>query len=54
MAETLISVQHLTCGYAQHAIVEDISFSVNEGEVTCLIGPNGVGKQRSSKPCLAC
>ncbi len=50
--ETLIKVEHLSCGYSQKAIVNDVSFSVQAGEVACLIGPNGVGKTTLFKTML--
>ena len=40
----IIEVEHLVKNYADLAAVNDISFTVNEGEVFGLLGPNGAGK----------
>ena len=41
---TVIEVQNLHKRYGDHVAVEDISFSVREGEIFGIIGPNGAGK----------
>jgi ABC-2 type transport system ATP-binding protein len=40
----MIEVEHLTKAYGQHKAVDDISFSVDKGEVLGFLGPNGAGK----------
>jgi len=40
----MIEVENLTKTYAQHRAVDDISFSVEKGEVLGFLGPNGAGK----------
>ncbi len=53
----MLTVEHATCGYRaarqpDKVILEDISFHVNEGEVLCLLGVNGVGKTTLFKSIL--
>jgi ABC-2 type transport system ATP-binding protein len=40
----MIEVENLTKSYGQHRAVDDISFSVEKGEVLGFLGPNGAGK----------
>ena len=40
----VITVEHLTKRYGNTVAVEDISFTVEEGEIFGVIGPNGAGK----------
>lgn len=42
--DILINVDHLSRYYAEHRAIEDISFTVNRGEVLGFLGPNGAGK----------
>ncbi|MDD3312815.1 ATP-binding cassette domain-containing protein [Pseudodesulfovibrio sp.] len=39
-----ISVRHLTCGYDDTVILDDISFDVMEGEIFIILGGSGCGK----------
>jgi len=50
-----VSVENLGFTYSRHladAIFRDVSFSVEAGEIFCLLGPNGTGKSTLLK-CLA-
>jgi ABC-2 type transport system ATP-binding protein len=40
----LIEVEHLTKSYGKGRAVNDISFTVNKGEILGFLGPNGAGK----------
>jgi ABC-2 type transport system ATP-binding protein len=44
MSEPMIVLEGLTKSYGKHRGIENISFSVNAGEVFGFIGPNGAGK----------
>ena len=40
----LLSVDGVECRYGSVKILEDVSFTVNEGDFVGIIGPNGSGK----------
>lgn len=44
MAENVVEVNHLTKKFGDFTAVDDISFSIAEGEIVGLLGPNGAGK----------
>jgi len=44
LAETVISVDHLTKKYGDHTVVDQVSLDVYRGEVFAFLGPNGAGK----------
>ena len=44
MGEEILKIDALCAGYGTKTIVSDISFSMKEGEICCLIGSNGAGK----------
>ncbi|HUD03135.1 MAG TPA: ATP-binding cassette domain-containing protein [Candidatus Paceibacterota bacterium] len=45
----MIQVTHLSKKYGDQVAVDDISFTVNDGEVFAFLGPNGAGKTTTVK-----
>ncbi|MEA1606936.1 ABC transporter ATP-binding protein [Pseudomonas spirodelae] len=45
----MIEIKKLTKRFAQHTAVDDLSFSVQPGEVLGFLGPNGAGKSTTMK-----
>src|SRR5437588_5788567 len=43
-APAAIEVEHIVKKYGDFTAVDDVSFSVKEGEIFGLLGPNGAGK----------
>lgn len=44
-----IEVKHLSKYYGEQAAVNDISFSIQQGEIVGFLGPNGAGKSTTMK-----
>ena len=44
MKPTMLSISHLAMRFGGITALDDVSFSLNQGEITSLIGPNGPGK----------
>ena len=44
MSNVSISTNKLTIGYGATVIQRDLTFSLNAGEMVCMLGPNGCGK----------
>lgn len=44
MSEPIIEVRHLSKSFGTHVVLRDVDFSVNPGDVTCVIGASGSGK----------
>ncbi|SDG83258.1 amino acid ABC transporter ATP-binding protein, PAAT family [Planococcus glaciei] len=42
--EKVIEIQHLSKSFGTHEVLKDIDFSVQKGEVVCVIGSSGSGK----------
>ena len=42
--EKVIEIKHLNKSFGQHEVLRDVNFTVNKGEVVCLIGSSGSGK----------
>jgi len=40
----MLTVDHVSGGYADHPIIKDVTFSVKKGEFFGIVGPNGSGK----------
>ncbi len=45
----MISVHHLSKAYGTQLAVQDLSFSVKQGEILGFLGPNGAGKSTTMK-----
>ncbi|MEM7723673.1 MAG: ABC transporter ATP-binding protein [Pseudomonadota bacterium] len=39
-----LEVDHVTCAFDGRAVVRDVSFTVEPGQIMCLLGPSGCGK----------
>lgn len=48
----MITIQNLTKNYGKNRGVEDITFSVREGEIFGFLGPNGAGKSTTIRSML--
>jgi len=42
--DTIIEIQHLSKSFGANEVLKDINFSVQKGEVVCIIGSSGSGK----------
>ncbi|MCL4143361.1 UNVERIFIED_CONTAM: hypothetical protein GTU68_057944 [Idotea baltica] len=50
--EHRLAIEHLTKRYGDHAVVDDLTFTVEPGRVTGFLGPNGSGKSTTMKMML--
>ena len=46
---TMIIVENLTKRYGKKTVVNDLSFTVPDGQVTGFLGPNGAGKSTTMR-----
>jgi branched-chain amino acid transport system ATP-binding protein len=44
MAETALALEHVSAGYGETVVIEDINLTLTGGETLSVIGRNGVGK----------
>lgn len=44
VGQPIVKIEHLGKSFGDHAVLKDIDFAVNKGDVTCVIGPSGSGK----------
>ena len=49
----MIEVKEVTKKYGKKKVLDGISFTAEKGEITCLIGINGVGKTTIMKAIMA-
>lgn len=43
-SEPILRVEHLVKKFGNHEVLKDLDFTVNKGEVVCVIGSSGSGK----------
>ena len=44
-----LNIDHVTKHYGKDVVVDDLTFTVAPGRVTCFLGPNGAGKSTTMK-----
>ncbi len=52
MNNTVIELDNVTMGYHSKVVLKNVSLQLESGEITCLLGPNGVGKTTLFKTLL--
>ncbi len=48
----MIQLNNLTCGYGKKHILSNVTERIKQGEITCLLGKNGIGKTTLFKTIL--
>ena len=46
----LLEIEHLRASYGKATALEDITMHVDSGELVAVLGPNGAGRPRCSRP----
>ena len=49
MSKLLLKLESIHKAFAGKSVIEDVSLSLHQGEITTLIGPNGAGKSTLAK-----
>ncbi len=49
LREDFIQVNHVSFSYGEHKVLDDISFTIKQGEFVALLGHNGCGKSTMAK-----
>ncbi|MBR5381278.1 MAG: ABC transporter ATP-binding protein [Oscillospiraceae bacterium] len=39
-----LTVRNATCGYGTTPVLKNVSLTLRQGEIVCILGPNGIGK----------
>ena len=47
--ETMLELRNVNAGYGRVQVLHDLSLSVKDGEILCLLGRNGAGKTTAMK-----
>jgi len=50
----MLNVRHLSVGYKELLAIQDVSFTVKQGEVVSLVGSNGAGKSTILRTIAGC
>ena len=53
MSNTILTLDRLCVGYGDHLAAADVSFSLQRGEILCLVGESGCGKSTLLKALMA-
>lgn len=53
MSQPIIKLQHITAAYPEKTALKNVNLTVYDDDYLGIIGPNGGGKQHSSKSCSA-